>query len=48
MVHILALRTYGIAYSSSDVGILSTHLLIINILSCSNVERYNDELLVHA
>jgi hypothetical protein len=38
----------SIAYSSSDDWILSIRPLIINILSCSNVEWYNDELVIHA
>jgi hypothetical protein len=38
----------GIAYSSSDARILSTRLLIVDILSYSNVEWYDDEPMVHA
>jgi hypothetical protein len=35
--------TTSIIYSSSNVRILFTRLLIVDILPCSNVERYNDE-----
>jgi hypothetical protein len=38
----------SIAYSSCDVRMLSTHLLIVDILSCSNMEWYDDELMVCA
>jgi hypothetical protein len=34
-------------YSSCDARILSTHLLIIDILSCSNMEWYDDEPIVY-
>jgi hypothetical protein len=37
-----------IAYSSSDAMILSSCLLIVDILSCSNVEWYDDEPMAHA
>ena len=37
----------SIAYSSHDVRILSTRLLIVGILSYSNVEWYDDEPVVH-
>jgi hypothetical protein len=32
-----------ITYSSSDARILFTRLLIVDILFCSNMERYDDE-----
>jgi hypothetical protein len=38
----------SITYSFCDARILSTHLLIVDILSCSNMEWYDDELMVHA
>lgn len=41
-------NTASTSYSYNDVGIPSIHLLIVNILSCSNVERYDDEPMVHA
>jgi hypothetical protein len=41
--------TASIAYPSisSDVRILSTRILIVDMLSCSNVEWYDDEPMVH-
>jgi hypothetical protein len=38
----------SIAYSSCHARMLSTHLLIVDVLSCSNMELYNDEPMVHA
>jgi hypothetical protein len=38
----------SIPYSSGDARILSTLLLIVDILSYSNMEWYDDEPLVHA
>jgi hypothetical protein len=46
----LVLRSGCYTYSSisSDARILSTCLPIIDMLSCSNVEWYDDEPMVHA
>jgi hypothetical protein len=38
----------SIVYSSCDARMLSTHLLIVDILSCSNMEWYDDEPMVCA
>jgi hypothetical protein len=38
----------SIAYSSCDVRMLSTRLLIIDILFCSNMEWYDNEPMVYA
>jgi hypothetical protein len=38
----------SITYSSSDARKLFTHVLIVDILSYSNVERYDDEPMVLA
>jgi hypothetical protein len=37
----------SIAYSYSDARILPTHLLIVNILSYSNMKWYDDEPMIH-
>jgi hypothetical protein len=38
----------SIAYSSHDVRIVSTRILIVDLLSYSNIEWYDDEPVVHA
>jgi hypothetical protein len=39
--------TTSIAYSSYETRVLSTRLLIVGILSCSNMEWYDDESMTH-
>jgi hypothetical protein len=40
--------TTSIACSSCHARMLPTHLLIVDVLSCSNMEWYDDEPMVHA
>jgi hypothetical protein len=40
--------TTSIAYSSCDASMLSSRLLIVDILFCSNMEWYDDEPMVYA
>jgi hypothetical protein len=39
--------TTSIAYSFYETRVLSTYLLIVGILSCSNIEWHDDESMVH-